>query len=166
MSSVGVSGHGSVAAVLRRSKNRLSTRPEFVAAGWPWPLQLTGEDVQPSGPIEFRPAYGRSIQDVGDEVGQIAVPDWVFAEFRQPPEKRNFDYSKMLFPDGRFVNHWRRGSSVPDICQLETKMWFYFLIGSYVNIGIEAIHVGQLDLMGRNDPEYRNWDDLLKRVRG
>ena len=44
-------------------------------------------------------------------------------------------------------------------------MWFYFLIGTYVNIGIEAIHVGQLDLMGRDDPEYRNWDDLLKRVR-
>jgi len=30
---------------------------------------------------------------------------------------------------------------------------------------IEAIHFGQLDLMGRNDPECRNWTDLLQHVR-
>ena len=52
---------------------------------------------------------------VTEEVGQIPVPDWVFQEFGQAPEARNFDYAKMLFPEGRFVNHWRRGSSVPDI---------------------------------------------------
>lgn len=99
-------------------------------------------------------------------VGEVPVPDWVFKEFALPPESRRFDYSKMLFPDKRFVDHWRPGSSVPDICQTETKMWFFFLAASYMNIGIEAIHVGQLDLMGRNDPEYRNWADLMQRVRG
>jgi hypothetical protein len=98
-------------------------------------------------------------------VGQVPVPDWVFQEFAQPTETRNFDYSKMLFPDKRFVDHWGRGSSVPDICQMETKMWFFFLAASYINTGIEAIHLGQLDLMGRNDPEYRNWADLLQHVR-
>jgi hypothetical protein len=103
---------------------------------------------------------------VTEAVGQIPVPAWVFQEFGLTPEARNFDYSKMLFPDGKMVNHWRQGSSVPDICQRETKMWFFFLAGSYLNIGIEAFHVGQLDLMGRNDPEYRNWADLLQRVRG
>jgi hypothetical protein len=59
----------------------------------------------------------------------------------------------------------RQGSSVPDIAQTETKMWFYFLSASYINLGIEAIHIGQLDLMGHNDPERRHWDELLKRVR-
>lgn len=103
---------------------------------------------------------------VTEEVGQIPVPKWVFKEFGVAAETRNFDYRKMLFPDGRMVNHWRAGSSVPDIRQLETKMWFFFLSASYINIGIEAIHVGQLDLMGRGDPEYRNWFDLLERVRG
>src|SRR5580658_752481 len=102
---------------------------------------------------------------VTQAVGKVPVPDWVFQEFAQPPETRNFDYSKMLFPDKRFVDHWGRGSSVPDICQMETKMWFFFLAASYMNIGIEAIHFGQLDLMGRNDPEYRNWADLLQHVR-
>lgn len=98
-------------------------------------------------------------------VGEVPVPDWVFREFSQTPVNRKFDYSKMLFPDKRFVGHWRSGSSVPDICQIETKMWFFFLAASYLNVGIEAIHVGQLDLIGRNDPEYRNWADLLQHVR-
>ncbi len=102
---------------------------------------------------------------VTQEVGQIPVPEWVFEEFQAPPETRHFDYENMLFPDGRMVNHWRQGSSVPDIRQLETKMWFFFLSASYIDIGIEAIHVGQLDLMGRGDPEYRHWADLLHRVR-
>jgi hypothetical protein len=102
---------------------------------------------------------------VTEQVGEIPIPEWVFREFGMTPEKRNFDYSKMLFPDGRMVNHWRRGSSVPDNTQTETKMWFFFLSASYINIGIEAIHVGQLDLMGRNDPEYRHWADLLSRIR-
>ncbi len=102
---------------------------------------------------------------VTEAVGQIPVPDWVFKEFGETPEKRNFDYSKMLFPDGRFVNHWRRGSSVPDIRQAETKRWFFFLAASYIGIGVEAIHFGQVDLVGRDDAEYRNWFDLVGRVR-
>jgi hypothetical protein len=100
-------------------------------------------------------------------VSEVPVPAWVFHEFGEAPETRNFDYSKMFVPeDKRFADHWRRGSSVPDICKPETKMWFFFLAASYMNIGIEAIHFGQLDLMGRNDPEYRNWADLLRHVRG
>ena len=102
---------------------------------------------------------------VTEGVGEVPVPDWAFQEFGQTPEAREFDYSKMLFPDKRLVDHWRRGSSVPDICQTETKMWFFFLAASYMNAGIEAIHFGQLDLMGKNDPEYRNWADLLQHVR-
>jgi hypothetical protein len=103
---------------------------------------------------------------VTEAVGQVPVPDWVFQEFAQPAQTRNFDYSKMLFPDKKYVDHWRRGSSVPDICQVETKMWFFFLAASYMNIGMEAIHFGQLDLIGKNDPENRNWADLLLHVRG
>ena len=102
---------------------------------------------------------------VTEAVGQVPVPAWVFQEFGQPPENRNFNYSKMLFPDRALVDHWRRGSSVPDIRQLETRMWFFFLAASYMDIGIEAIHFGQLDLVGREDSGYRSWDELLRRVR-
>lgn len=99
-------------------------------------------------------------------VQEIPVPDWAFREFNLPVETRHFEYSRMLFPDGKMVNHWRQGSSVPDISQAETKMWFFFLAKSYIDIGIEAFHFGQLDLMGRNDPQYRNWADLIAHVRG
>ena len=58
---------------------------------------------------------------VTEGVGQIPVPDWVFKESEQTPETRNFDYAKMLFPDGTMVDHWRKGSSVPDIRQVETQ---------------------------------------------
>jgi hypothetical protein len=34
-----------------------------------------------------------------------------------------------------------------------------------MNTGIEAIHFGQIDLIGKNDPEYRNSADLLQHVR-
>ncbi len=102
---------------------------------------------------------------VTQAVGHVPIPEWVFQEFGEVPQTRNFDYSKMLFPDKKYVDHWRRGSSVPDICQPETKMWFFFLAASYMNVGIEAIHFGQLELIGKNDPEYRNWADLLRHVR-
>jgi hypothetical protein len=102
---------------------------------------------------------------VTEEVGQIPVPASVFTEFGETPVSRNFDYSKMLFPDKTMVDHWRHGSSVPDICQTETKMWFFFLASSYIDAGIEAIHFGQLDLVGREDSGYRNWSDLLRHVR-
>jgi hypothetical protein len=100
------------------------------------------------------------------DVDNVPVPAWVFQEFGMPPQTRNFDYAKMLFPDGTYVDHWRRGSSVPDIRQAETKMWFFFLAASYMNIGMEAIHFGQLDLVGKEDTGYRDWADLLQHVRG
>ena len=44
-------------------------------------------------------------------------------------------------------------------------MWFYFLATSYIDVGIEAIHFGQVSLMDKNDPGHRNWFDMLGRVR-
>jgi hypothetical protein len=132
--------------------------PEFLAQGKKMAERIHANDPD----IVLQAAV---FEIVTEGVGEIPVPEWVFREFGKPAEKRNFDYSKMLFPDKKMVDHWRRGSSVPDICQLETKMWFFFLSASYVDIGIEAIHFGQLDLMGRNDPENRNWAELLQHVR-
>jgi hypothetical protein len=73
-------------------------------------------------------------------VNRIPIPGWGFKEFVQPAEACNFDSSKVLFPDATMVNHWRQGSSTPDIRQIETKMWFLFRARSYIAIGIEAIH--------------------------
>ncbi|MCX6621259.1 MAG: hypothetical protein NTY38_09290 [Acidobacteria bacterium] len=77
---------------------------------------------------------------VTEAVAKVPVPAWVIREFGLTPEKRNGSYQKILFPDGKMVNHWRQGQAVPDICQLEIKMW-------------------------RNDPQYRNWAELMQHVR-
>ena len=132
---------------------------DFLAQGRALTRRLHGADAD----VVVQAA---AFEIVTEAVGKVPVPAWVFREFGLAPEKRNFSYQKMLFPDGKMVNHWRQGQSVPDICQLETKMWFIFLVGTYLDIGVEAIHLGQLDLMGRNDPQYRNWADLMKHVRG
>jgi hypothetical protein len=39
----------------------------------------------------------------------------------------------MLYPNGRFKNHWREGHSVPDVSRPETKRWFYFLGASLMD---------------------------------
>jgi hypothetical protein len=102
---------------------------------------------------------------VTTQVGEIAVPEWVFEEFDLTPEQRSFDYEAMLFQTGKFKDHWNTGASVPDMTQLETRMWFYFLAKQYIDAGCEAIHFGQVALIGATDEGHKHWWDMLSRVR-
>ena len=94
----------------------------------------------------------------------MKIPSWVFAEFGLPAESRTFSYDAMLNKDGKLVNHWGR-SSVPDVMRLETQLWFYYLAGSYINLGCEALHLGQVRLIGMADPDLRQWSALSARIR-
>ncbi|HEY6737899.1 MAG TPA: hypothetical protein VI076_03550, partial [Actinopolymorphaceae bacterium] len=71
----------------------------------------------------------------------------------------------MLFEDGRFVDHWGPGASVPDVRRLETRMWFFYRAARYIDAGHESIHFGQVDLTGSADTDHAAWDELLTRVR-
>lgn len=102
---------------------------------------------------------------VTTQVEQVPVPDWAFAALGQSVEKRNFRYADMLFPDGRFKDHWRAGQSVPDVSRPETKLWFYFLGVSFIDLGIEAIHFGQTELMNRNDRSLDHYSQVLTLIR-
>ena len=102
---------------------------------------------------------------VSTDVSRLPVPAWAFKELGLEPQTRTFRYEKMLFPDGRWRNHWTKGASVPDVRQLETKLWFYSLAVEYINVGCEAIHFGQVALIGAKDPTMEHWWDLLRRVR-
>ena len=99
------------------------------------------------------------------DVDSIPIPEWVFRGFGMRYEERNFSYEAMLNDEGKFVDHWRRNSSVPDISKLETQLWFYFLAGTYVNIGCEAFHIGQVELMGMNDPDRTHWAFIIDKMR-
>lgn len=99
------------------------------------------------------------------QADQVPVPAWAFKALGMPVENRHFRYANMLFPDGRFKDQWGKDASVPDVSRPETKLWFYFLAVSYINIGIEAIHFGQMELMDKNDPHLDNYWQVLTLIR-
>ncbi len=101
---------------------------------------------------------------VTKQVEQVPVPDWAFVAFGRPVEQRNFRYADMIYPEGQRRN-WGPNASVPDVSRPETQLWFYFLAASYLDLGFEAIHFGQVELMGRNDPHLDNWSRVLTLVR-
>jgi len=102
---------------------------------------------------------------VTTQVDQVPVPEWAFKALGQPVEQRNFRYADMLFPSGKFKDHWREGQSVPDVSRTETKLWFYFLGASYIDVGCEAIHFGQTELMNGNDRNLEHYSQVLSLIR-
>lgn len=102
---------------------------------------------------------------ISPEVDSVKIPAWVFEDFNIPAKDRCFSYQDMLNDEGKLVNHWHEGSSVPDISKLETQLWFYYLAGSYISLGCEAIHIGQVGLIGMNDPNLEAWEKTLKKIR-
>lgn len=106
-----------------------------------------------------------TFEAVTREVSLLKIPDWVFIALGLPVEERNFSYEMMLNPEGKYVGLWGEGSSVPDITRVETQLWFMYLIGSYIQIGCEAVHLGQVALIGMNDPDFETWQSFLKKVR-
>ncbi len=101
---------------------------------------------------------------VSTQVEQVPVPEWAFAALGQPVEKRNFRYTDMIYPEGQRRN-WGPNASVPDESRPETKLWFHFLAASYIDLGFEAIHFGQVQIMNKNDPDLAHWEQTLTRVR-
>ena len=102
---------------------------------------------------------------VTTQVDRVPVPAWAFEALGMPVESRNFRYTDMLYPDGRRKDHWRAGNSVPDVSRPETKLWFYFLARSYIDLGIEAIHFGQTELMNGNDRDLAHYAHVLGLIR-
>jgi hypothetical protein len=102
---------------------------------------------------------------VTTQVEQVPVPDWAFAAFGLPVEKRNFRYAEMLYPSGQFKDHWRAGNSVPDVSRPETELWFYFLGASFIDAGCEAIHLGQTELMNKNERNLDHYSEVVALIR-
>ena len=104
-------------------------------------------------------------ETVFKSVEQIPIPSWVFEAFNLPVEKRNFKYDNMIFTDGTFVNHWGANASVPDMTRIETQMFFYYRACTYIDMGFEGLHMGQVHLMGAHDSGWACWQKMLNMVR-
>jgi hypothetical protein len=153
----------------------LDTKTKFVGRA----LMVWGREKNLSAFLETAKPYATALHQADPDiilqaaafeivtrgVETISIPEQVLREFSQPVTNRTFHYQDMLYPDGRFVGHWGGNGSVPDMSQIETRMWFYFLVTSYIDVGIEAVHFGQVGLMDKHDPGHAGWLDMLARVR-
>ena len=108
---------------------------------------------------------GAIFEIVTRDVDNVAIPASVFKEFGLMPEARNFRYKDMLYSFRRRVDHWGEGASVPDMSSLETRMWFFYLGKRWIDMGLEAIHFGQVEIMDDRDRDHAHWRDMIKRIR-
>ncbi len=98
-------------------------------------------------------------------VEEIAIPPETFRAFGLEPEERNFSYEAMCFPDGRFLGWWGPDTSVPDITQLETQLWFYHRACLFIDLGFECIHFGQMMLVCKDDVGFVIFDRIIRMIR-
>jgi len=108
---------------------------------------------------------GAIFEIITTDVNNVTIPASVFEEFNLTPGKRNFDYKKMIYPFGRRVNHWHKDASVPDMSRTETKMWFFYVAKRWIDMGLEAIHFGQVEIMDDRDKNHIHWRDMMARIR-
>ena len=108
---------------------------------------------------------GAIFEIVSKDVESVKIPPEVFKAFEVPQKVRYFDYEAMLYPFGHRHNHWSKGSSVPDMSRLETRMWFFYVAKRWIDMGIEAIHFGQVEIMDDWDRSHRHWRDMMKKIR-
>ena len=102
---------------------------------------------------------------IGPGVNNIPIPAYVFEEYGLPVEERCFSFDAMKFEDGRYRDQWGAGTTVPDITRKETQMFLYYRACAYIDNGYEALHMGQVHLIGAKDVGWRCWTDLLSRIR-
>ncbi|MBQ4152994.1 MAG: hypothetical protein IJD11_01440 [Oscillospiraceae bacterium] len=126
--------------------------------------------------IKERLAYAHSLdpeivfeacifETTSGKVEEIPIPDWVFEAFGEPIEERCFCYDDMIFPDGLFQNHWGPDFSVPDMTRIETQMFFYYRACTYIDLGFEGLHMGQIYLIGAHDTGWACWQKVLNMIR-
>lgn len=102
---------------------------------------------------------------VSTDVETVPVPDWAFTALGLPVEKRNFRYDAILYPLPQRKRSWSAKSGVPDVSQTETQLWFYFLARSYIDLGFEGLHWGQVEIMNYNDPHLDHYARIFSLVR-
>ena len=108
---------------------------------------------------------GAIFEIVSKDVESVKIPPEVFKAFEVPQKVRYFDYEAMLYPFGHRHNHWSKGSSVPDMSRLETRMWFFYVAKRWIDMGVEAIHFGQVEIMDDWDRSHRHWRDMMQKIR-
>lgn len=106
---------------------------------------------------------GAVFEVVTEQVSDVPVPPDVLAAFGLDPDNRTFCYEDMLAASGG--DQLAPGISVPDMTRRETRLWYYFVCTRFIDAGIEAIHLGQLEWVSENDREWRETFALIEKIR-
>ena len=107
---------------------------------------------------------GCLFESVSNDVNNLKIPSWVFTEFGLPVADRTFSSDSIVKRKGRTSARMGRGG-VPIINNLETRLWYFYLVASYINIGCEAFHLGQVGLIGADDKDLKIYSEFLAKVR-
>jgi hypothetical protein len=119
-------------------------------------------DVAPEAVVQ-----GCIFEFISRDVERVTVPAHVLAAFDQEPEHRPYDFEAMLPAEAEpsWYDGWGHDAAVPDLTRTETQLWFYHLATLYLDAGIEAIHLGNLERMAAHDDGLRQTEVLLRRIR-
>ena len=103
------------------------------------------------------PIIGGSIwEKVTHDVDSIWMNDEVANTYNVP--KRRF-----IFDSIKYITDTNKRIATPDISRIETQMYFYFLATKFIDAGMEAIHMGIIELEDLNDSGHvATWDILCK----
>ena len=108
---------------------------------------------------------GCLFEQVTADVNNLKIPAWVFTDFGLPVEDRTFSCDAIIKRQGRGSDRPGGRGGVPIINNLETQLWFYYLVVSYINVGCEAFHLGQVGLIGAEDRDLKFYSEFLAKVR-
>ncbi|HWV99294.1 MAG TPA: alpha/beta hydrolase fold domain-containing protein [Candidatus Acidoferrum sp.] len=108
---------------------------------------------------------GCLFEQVSGDVNNLKIPAWVFTDFGLSVEDRTFSSEAITKRQGGAASRPGRRGGVPIINNLETQLWFYYLAVSYINIGCEAFHLGQVRLIGAEDRDLKIYSEFLAKVR-
>lgn len=98
-------------------------------------------------------------------IENFKVPAYVFEAFGLETEDRGFHFEKMCFPQKPQGFIWGEDGALPDINELETRLWFYYRATRYIDAGYEALHMGQIHLYTANDVGMVKTAELIGMIR-
>lgn len=138
-----------------------------------WPIFLTrcqvvANDIhQIDSTIVLQAAIGENItQELVDGIGNI--PKWVFDEFGLDSVARPFSLSDIWFEGWDTTSNGLRrmeDHGCPDISRQETKMFFYFMGRTYIDMGFESLNFCQVERMNDMRTDGSDWEDVCNRLR-
>jgi hypothetical protein len=98
-------------------------------------------------------------------IGKIPIPAFVFEAFGLASENRCFSFEQMRFPNAPEGFWWGEDGALPDITQMETRLWFYYRAVRYIDAGYEALHMGQIHLYTADDRGMVKMSELMGKIR-